>query len=246
MVLIGCIIQARMNSTRLYGKVLKKLDENPVLYYVLKQIHESKLIDKVVVATSELEIDNAIVKYAKKMNVEVFRGSPTDVLDRHYKCAKKYSFDPIVRVTSDNPLNDPQIIDKAIKKMKNGKFDCVTTSFLQTFPKGIHVDVISMNALEKAWKNSSSPYEREYVTPYIYNNSKKFKIYNLVNSKNLSHISFTIDKNSDLKFVRKIVSKIQNRPILMKDILKLIDKEPELLEINKTHSFKRSYLKIRK
>ena len=245
--MIGCIIQARMNSTRLYGKVLKKLDEkNPVLYYVIKQLQESKLIDKIVVATSELEIDDSIVKFTKKMKVDVFRGSPTDVLDRHYQCAKKYSFKIIVRVTSDNPLNDPQIIDRAIKKMNIGKFDCVTTSLLQTFPKGIHVEVISMDALTKSWKNSSMPYEREYVTPYIYNNSKKFKIYNLVNPDNLSHISFTINKNNDLKFVRKIISKIEKRPILIKDILKLLKKEPELLEINKNHPFKRSYLKIKK
>jgi spore coat polysaccharide biosynthesis protein SpsF len=236
-----------MNSTRLYGKVLKKLDNrNSVLYYVLKQIQASKLIDKIVVATSELEIDDAIVKVAKKMNIEVYRGSPTDVLDRHYQCAKKYSFDTIVRVTSDNPLNDPQIIDKAIKKMKTGKFDCVTTSLLQTFPKGIHVEVLSMDILQKSWKNSSIPYEREYVTPYIYNNSNKFKIYNLVNPKNLSHISFTIDKNNDLKLVRKIISKIQKRPILMKDVLRLLEKEPELLKINKNHPFKRSYLKLKK
>ena len=245
--MIGCIIQARMNSTRLYGKILKKLDEkNSVLYYVIKQIQASKLIDKIVVATSELEIDDAIVKVAKKMNVEVYRGSPTDVLDRHYQCAKKYSFDTIVRVTSDNPLNDPQIIDKAIKKMKTGKFDCVTTSLLQTFPKGIHVEILSMNILQKSWKNSSIPYEREYVTPYIYNNSNKFKIYNLVNPNNLSDISFTINKNNDLKLVRKIISKIKKHPILMKDIMKLLDKEPELLEINKNHPFKRSYLKINK
>ncbi len=236
-----------MNSTRLYGKVLKKLDKkNSVLYYVLKQIQESKLIDKIVVATSELEIDDVIAKVAKKMNVEVYRGSPTDVLDRHYQCAKKYSFDTIVRVTSDNPLNDPQIIDKAIKKMKTGKFDCVTTSLLQTFPKGIHVEVLSMDTLQKSWKNSSIPYEREYVTPYIYNNSNKFKIYNLVNTQNLSHISVTINKNNDLKLVRKIISKINKHPILMKDIIKLLDKEPELLEINKNHPFKRSYLKIKK
>lgn len=236
-----------MNSTRLYGKVLKKLDEkNSVLDYVLKQIQASSLIDRIVVATSELEIDDAIVKIAKNLNVDVYRGSPTDVLDRHYQCAKKYYFDTIVRVTSDNPLNDPQIIDKAIKKMKDGKFDCVTTSLIQTFPKGIHVEVISKKALEKSWKNSSIPYEREYVTPYIYNNSNKFKIYNLINTKNLSHINFTINKNSDLKLVRKIISKIKKRPILMKDILKLLDKEPELLEINKNHPFKRSYLKIKK
>jgi spore coat polysaccharide biosynthesis protein SpsF len=203
------------------------------------------MIDKIVVATSELEIDNSIVKFAKKMNIEVFRGSPTDVLDRHYQCAKKYSFETIVRVTSDNPLNDPQIVDKAIKKFKKEKFDYVTTSLLQTFPKGIHVEVMTRDALKKSWKNSSIPYEREYVTPYIYNNSEKFKIYNLTNSKNLSHISFTINRNNDLKLVRKIISKIDKHPILMKDILKLLKKEPELLEINKNHPFKRSHLKIK-
>lgn len=244
--MIGCIIQARMNSTRLDGKVLKKLDDkNPVLHYVIKQMQECKMIDKIVVATSELEIDNSIVKFAKKMNIEVFRGSPTDVLDRHYQCAKKYSFETIVRVTSDNPLNDPQIVDKAIKKFKKEKFDYVTTSLLQTFPKGIHVEVMTRDALKKSWKNSSIPYEREYVTPYIYNNSEKFKIYNLTNSKNLSHISFTINRNNDLKLVRKIISKIDKHPILMKDILKLLKKEPELLEINKNHPFKRSHLKIK-
>ena len=131
-------------------KFLKKLDEkNSVLYYVLKQIQASKLIDKIVVATSELDIDDSIVKIAKKMNVEVFRGSPTDVLDRHYQCAKKYSFDIIVRVTSDNPLNDPRIIDKAIKKMKTGKFDYITTSLLQTFPKGIHVEILFNGCITK-------------------------------------------------------------------------------------------------
>lgn len=245
--MIGCIIQARMGSKRLPEKILRKLDiKNTVLDYVINQTSSSKKLEKIVIATTKQIEDNIIEEFCKERNIACFRGSEDDVLDRHYQCAKKYSFDPIVRITSDNPLNDPQIIDNAIRKMKSGKFDCVTTSLLQTFPKGIHVEVISMNALEKAWKNSSIPYEREYVTPYIYNNSKKFKIYNLVNSKNLSHISFTIDRNNDLKFVRKIVSKIQNRPILMKDILKLIDKEPELLEINKNHPFKRSYLKIRK
>lgn len=245
--MIGCIIQARMNSTRLRGKVLKKLDDkNPVLYYVIKQLRHSKLVDKIVVATSELEVDDAITECAKNLKVDVFRGSPTDVLDRHYQCAKKFGFDTIVRVTSDNPLNDPQIIDKAIKKMKDGRFDCVTTSLLQTYPKGIHVDVISLQALEKSWKNSSIPYEREYVTPYIYNNSTNFKIYNLVNSKNLSHINFTIDRNDDLKLVRKIVSKIKKSPILMNDIVKLLEKEPDLLEINKNRLDKRAYLKIKK
>ena len=213
-----------MNSV-FYGKVLKKLDKkNPVLYYVLKQIQECKLVDKIVIATTDLEIDEAIAKYAKKMNVECFKGSPIDVLDRIYHCAKKYSFSTILRVGADEPLNDPKIIDKAIRKMIKGKFDCVTTSLLQTFPKGIGVEILSFNVLEKAWKNSTIPYDRETVTPYIYNNSNKFKIFNLVNSKNLSDINLIIRRKNDLKLVRNIISKIKKRPILMKDVLKVLNK----------------------
>ena len=115
-------------------------------------------------------------------------------------------------------------VDKAIRKMIKGKFDCVTTSLLQTFPKGIGVEILSFDTLEKTWKNSTIPYERETVTPYIYNNSNKFKIFNLVNSKNLSDINLIIQRKSDLKLVRNIISKIKKRPILMKDVLRVLNK----------------------
>ena len=232
--MIGCIIQARMNSTRLYGKVLKKLDEkNSVLYYVLKQIQASKLIDKIVVATSELDIDDSIVKIAKKMNVEVFRGSPTDVLDRHYQCAKKYSFDIIVRVTSDNPIVDPEIIDLAIKKYEENKFDMVTTCNKRSYPYGISVEVFSFAVLKESWKKSKLPSEREHVILYIQNKKNNFRIFNLINSKDLTHINCTVDNEADFKLVQEVVSNIRERPILMKHLVELFEKNPQLLEINK-------------
>lgn len=244
--MIGCIIQARMDSVRLPGKVLRKLDgENPVLYYVIKQVQQCKNIEKIVVATTNLKEDDVIVKFVKKMGVEYFRGSPNDVLDRHYQCAKKFSFNAIVRATSDNPINDPQIIDKAIKKFQTGAYDCVTTSLLHTFPKGINVEIVSFKALKKVWENTALPYEREHVTPYIYNNSNKFRIFNLVNSEDLSNIRLTIDRINDLKLLRKVVSKIRKRPILLKDILKLLSAEPELLEINKNYPYNESYFKLK-
>ncbi len=241
--MIGCIIQARMNSM-FYGKILKKLDKkNPVIYYVIKQMQECKLVDDIVIATTDLDIDKEIVNYAKKMNIKYFTGSPVDVLDRLYHCAKKYSFSTIVKIGADEPLNDPKIIDKEIKKMIKGNFDCVTTSLLQTFPKGIGVEILSFNALEKSWRNSSIQYEREHVTPYIYNNSDKFKIFNLVNSKNISNINLIIQRENDLKLIKNVIKKIKKRPILMEDVIKLLDKEPESLKMNKTHNFKRSFLK---
>lgn len=223
-----------MNSTRLDGKVLKKLDDkNPVLHYVIKQMQECKMIDKIVVATSELEIDNSIVKFAKKMNIEVFRGSPTDVLDRHYQCAKKYSFDPIVRVTSDNPIVDPEIIDLAIEKFQKGQFDMVTTCNKRSYPYGISVEVFSFKALKKSWEKSRLSSEREHVVLYIQNKKNNFKIFNLVNDINLTYINCTVDNEADFQLVKKVVSVIKERPILMKHLVKLFKEKPELLEINK-------------
>ena len=231
--MIGCIIQARMNSTRLYGKVLKKIDKkNSVLHYVLKQIQASKLIDKIVVATSELEIDDIIVKVAKKMNVEVYRGSPTDVLDRHYQCAKKYSFDSIVRTTSDNPIVDPEIIDLCIKTYEEGKFDMVTTCNKRSYPYGISVEVFSFKALEKSWNESKLLSEREHVVLYIQNEKNNFKIYNLINPKDLTHINCTIDNELDFNLLEKVVSEIKERPILMRHIVELFEMKPEFLNIN--------------
>lgn len=212
-----------MNSV-LYGKVLKKIDKkNPVIHFAVKQMQESKLIDDIVIATTDLEIDKEIVNYAKKMNIKYFTGSPVDVLDRLYHCAKKHSFSTIVKIGADEPLNDPKIIDKEIKKMLTGKFDCVTTTLLQTFPKGIGAEILSFDALEKSWRNSTIPYEREKVTPYIYNNSDKFKIFNLVNSKNISNYNLIVQRENDLKFIKKVISKINKRPILMNDVLKIIN-----------------------
>lgn len=232
--MIGCIIQARMSSTRLHGKILKKLDEKKtVLDYVLDQVKCSKKIDDIIVATTNLKKDDIIVSFSQRYGVKFFRGSSQDVLDRYYKCAKKFSFSIIVRITSDNPLIDPEIIDKAILKFKSGSYDLVTTCNVRSFPYGISVEVFSFNALETAWKNALLPHEREHVSPYFIENSDKFRIFNLVNSENLTQIKCTIDNVNDFKLVKQVVSEIKNRPILLKDIVELFSRKRELLNINK-------------
>jgi spore coat polysaccharide biosynthesis protein SpsF len=141
--MIGCIIQARMGSTRLPGKVLKNIEKNKtVLYFVIKQLQESKLIDKIVVATTNLEEDNKIVEYSKKLGIECFRGDSKNVLKRHYECAKKFSMSTIVRIPSDKPLIDPTIVDQNIKFFNENSCDYVT-NFLpkSTFPSGTEVEI---------------------------------------------------------------------------------------------------------
>jgi spore coat polysaccharide biosynthesis protein SpsF len=241
--MIGCIIQARMGSTRLPGKVMLKIDKKyPTIYYVLEQIRQSKYLDDVVVATTNLEEDNVIAEFVKNYGINIFRGNSSDVLDRYYKCAKKFSYSKIVRITCDNPLIDPVIVDKIIKKFISKNLDYVSNTIKRTFPYGTEVEVFSFNALEKAWKNSKNSYEREHVTPYIYNKNNKFQISNFSSHNNLSRLRWTLDTKEDLKMIKTIIEKIERRPIFLKDILWILKKEPSLMNINQKISIDENFL----
>jgi spore coat polysaccharide biosynthesis protein SpsF len=243
-VTVGCIIQVRMGSSRLPGKVLRKLDDkNTVLDYVIDQISHCKLIDKIIIATTQEKQDDEIVEFAKNKGFLYFRGDSLDVLDRYYQCAKTFSVDVIVRATSDNPLNDPEIIDELIKIFLNGKFDYATNELVRSFPQGIFVQIMSFATLENTWNNAKLPSEREHVSPYIEKNKEKFKIYNMKYVHNLSHIRLTVDRENDLLFVQKIIEQIKKKPILMNDILKVLEKSPDLLEINKNYVLDEGYKK---
>jgi len=242
--MIGCIIQARMGSTRLPGKVMREVDgKNPALFYTVNQIQSCKLIDKIVIATTDLNEDSIIVNYVKKLNVEYFQGSSEDVLDRCYQCAKKFGFSTIIRLTADNILIDPEIVDNAIKLFQNNNYDYITNELIRTFPQGIFVEILSFKTIENVWKNANLPSEREHVTTYIKNHKEKFNIFNIENSINISHFRLTIDTIDDLKLVKKIIAKIKHRPILMKDILDLFSREPELISINKNYILDEGYKK---
>ena len=233
--MIGCIIQARMGSTRLPGKVMLDVESNKtVLYFVIKQLQSCKLVDKIIVATTTLEDDKQIANFSKHLGVDSFRGSSDNVLDRYYQCAKEYSVSTIVRIPSDKPLIDPEIVDNVVSVFSNNSYDYIT-NFLPnpTFPSGTEVEVFSINALKKAWEKAKIPSEKEHVTPYFINHEDEFKISHTENSENLSHLRLAVDRIEDLKLVRKIASKIKKRPILMKDILELFTREPELVKINK-------------
>ncbi len=248
------IIQARMSSSRLAKKVLRKIKRKPMLYYVIKQALASNTIDEVIVVTTKEKIDDAIVDYCKQNKIKVFRGSKADLLDRYYKCAKKYHCDPIIRITSDCPLIDPKVIDKVYKKFKKNSFDYVANNLEKihgewnnstcNYPQGMTVEVSSFKALEKAWYEAKKSSEREHVFPYIQFNPKLFRVSNLKMRKNLSHIRCTVDRLNDLKFVKIIYENISDTKIItIKDILKVIEKEPELVLINNTIPFDEGYKK---
>jgi spore coat polysaccharide biosynthesis protein SpsF (cytidylyltransferase family) len=232
---IVSIIQARMNSERFPNKVLEKIDGEPMISFVLNQVNKSKLIDKIVVASTLNPKDKLLIEKIKDYGYDTFAGSEDDVLDRYYQAAKKFGAKIIVRITADCPLIDPQIIDKVIKKFQ--ETDCDYCSNIQppTFPDGLDVEVFSFEALERAWKEAKLISEREHVTHYLWKNKDKFKISNLENGEDLSKMRFTVDEIEDIVLINKIVRKIDKRPIHLEDITKVIKINPDLLEINKQY-----------
>ena len=194
-------------------------------------------------ATTDLKDDDKIEEFANSLKIECFRGSSKDVLDRYYQCAKKFNFSTIVRITADCPLIDPTIVDLVIDKFKEGTYDYGTNSLIRTYPYGTEVEIFSFNTLKSAWHNSKKPSEREHVTPFIYNNKEKFVIFNIEYPSNISHLSWTVDRINDLKLVQKIVAMIKRRPILLENILTLLKKEPQLVDINKDRIPNEGYLK---
>jgi spore coat polysaccharide biosynthesis protein SpsF len=231
--MIGCIIQARMSSTRLKGKVLLKINpKDTVLSFLIKQITNCKSLKTIVVATTELEEDDVIVNFLKSYDVEIFRGSSENVLDRFYHCAKKFKFSTIVRLTADNPLIDPEIVNDAIQKYSNSDCDYLTNSVDRTFPNGTEVEIFSFNALETAWKSAKKTSEREHVTPYFYNNLNKFKIHHFKQKKDQSKFRYSIDRKEDYLLVLEILLKINTRPIKTSDIIELLTNYPEIKKLN--------------
>ena len=231
---VGCIVQARMGSTRLPGKVLMEVIEGkPVLYYVINQLKYCKSFEKLIIATTTLPEDDKIVQFCIDNNVNYFRGDSKNVLERHYRCAEKFSLSTVIRMPADKPLLDPEVVDKVVEAFNSNSYDYVTNFLPSTYPSGTEVEVLSFNALKIAYEKAILPSEKEHVTNYIYDHKDDFIIFNVVNSENLSNFRWAVDRIEDLRLVREIVSNIHKSPILIKDILELFKNEPNLVEINK-------------
>jgi len=226
------IVQARMGSTRLPGKVLKKVNGIPLLQYQLERMRQAKLLDELVIATTSTS--DAIFKFCKENNVQYFLGSENDVLDRYYQTAKNYGADIVVRMTSDCPVIDPNIIDCIIEYFLNNDFDYVSNTIKRTFPRGMDTEVLTMDALKHAYNKAQKEYEREHVTPYIYLNSNQFKIGHYFGKIDNSHIRLTVDTKEDFELISLIISELYEKDnnFTLEHILKMLEAEPELLKIN--------------
>ena len=237
MVKVVAIVQARMSSTRLPRKVMATICGKPVLLHIIDRLKECKLLDDIVIATTVNNIDdiifNAVKNYDK--SIGLFRGSEENVLERYYLAAKKFNVDVVVRVTSDDPLIDPTVVDDLISEFLMNSCDYVSNSLNRTFPLGLDAEVFSFDALERAHQNASQDYEREHVTPYIIENPDKFKLLNVSNDIDLSHLRWTLDTKEDFEFIDAVYQRIypEKQMFFMDDVLDLLDKEPGLIDINK-------------
>jgi spore coat polysaccharide biosynthesis protein SpsF len=231
------IIQARMGSTRLPGKILKPLGDLTVLEYVVNACQKSKKATKVIVATSDLERDDQVEGFLEERNIECFRGSESNVLSRYYFCAKEYKADLIVRVTADCPFLDPTVIDMLIEKSIDGKYDRVATidnNNPRTFPYGIDAEVVTFKAIEKAFKEAKTDFDKEHVTPYIHTTKKDdFSLYRLDAPKDIRepNIRVTLDTPEDYELCVELV-KFLPKDYTTKDIIKIYRNNPYLYNIN--------------
>jgi len=206
------------------------------LEYQLERVKKSKLIDEIVVATTDQTKDDPIVSLCKNMKIPYYRGSETDVLKRYYMAAIHAKADVVVRLTSDCPLIDPVQIDKVIESY----FTCdyplkyVSNTLIRTFPRGMDTEVFSFQALKEAYSKAKSKSDREHVTRYIINNNKTFKCLNVSNDKDFSHHRWTVDTIADFILIRKIIEALypQLPEFTLEDIIQLLDKFPEWQLIN--------------
>lgn len=232
---IVAIIQARMGSTRLPGKVLKTIKGETMLSQVTRRVQRAEHLDKVIVATTTKSADEAIVSECTNLGIPVFRGNEQDVLDRYYHAALVHQADVVVRITSDCPLIEPEIIDKAVRAFKSRypNMDYVANTLPpRTYPRGLDVEAMSFEALSRAWHEDKNPVWREHVTPYIYRNPQQFNLYAVTNDVDYSPLRWTVDTPADLELVRRIFNHFDNN-FNWRDVLKLLEQHPEWLNINR-------------
>jgi len=228
----GIILQARCNSKRFPKKVLKKINNKSILELVIERLKNIKNLS-LIVATTTSKDDDEIYKISKKNGVLCFRGKTNDVLSRYYEAANKYELNIIIRCTADCPFIDRKILNKMLKKYLNNKYDYFSNILEPSFPSGLHVEILNFKTLKIAYKEAIKKSDREHVTPYIYRKRNKFKIGSFKQKINQSFHRWTIDYKEDLKFVKKVYKEFNYKnSFQMKDILRLLKKKPEIMNIN--------------
>jgi spore coat polysaccharide biosynthesis protein SpsF len=243
------IIQARMNSTRLPGKVMLNLLGKPIIWRIYERLKFSKKIDKICICTSINSSDDVIANYAEKNNLLYHRGSEEDLISRHLGAAKKFNADILVRITSDDPLVDPEIIDELITILENNReIDFVSNTKVHTYPIGLDVEVFPTKTLEKFIEKSDNKIFHEYfISGYIFEHPNKFRSIGL-ELKKPNLLRWTLDYPEDYEFIKKIYFHLyeEKKIFLRNDIELLLKQKPELNTINEMHYDEFSHLKYKR
>lgn len=228
------IIQARMGSSRLPGKVMKVLADKTVLGHVMTRVQTISSIDEIVIATTDHPQDDILVQEARNYGVRHFRGDEQHVLSRYYAAAIESKADAIVRVTSDCPMIDPDVSSMVIDMFHSSGADYASNSLERTFPRGLDTEVFSFEALEKAYRLASLPEEKEHVTPYIYRHPDQFHLISCRHEQDLSHYRWTLDTAEDFELIQKLYDNLYtpDRLFTWKDVLEYLAKHPEITRIN--------------
>jgi spore coat polysaccharide biosynthesis protein SpsF len=237
------IIQARMGSSRLPGKVLMPLAGKPVLWHIINRLSYCELVDQVVIASTTEKSDDPLEYFCQQHEFLYFRGSEKDVLDRYYQAAKTFKADPVIRITGDCPVIDPTIVDEVVADYFSGGYDVFGMG--GEFPDGLDCGLFSFWVLEDTWKNASLPSEREHVGPYMRKHPDKYYLGYYEKLKGLGHHRWTLDEEADYRLLTAIFDRLYRPETFFstQNILDLLAKEPQLMEINKGIIRNAGYLK---
>lgn len=236
---VVCLVQARVGSTRLPGKILKEICGKTILHHEIDRLKKCKEIDEIVIATTDKKDDDKIVNEAKKLSVKYFRGSENDVLSRFYYAAKENNADIIVRVTSDCPCIDFEILDKMLiyfkDKYKEKQVDYLSNTIKRTYPRGYDIEIFTFSALEKSYINAKKEYEREHVTPYIYDKTNNFLKLSFENKDDYSEYRVTLDTIEDFIVIKNIFENLyyKNPYFKLNDVVQYLNNNLHIVDINK-------------
>jgi spore coat polysaccharide biosynthesis protein SpsF len=233
---VVAIVQARMSSTRLPGKVLMDIAGMSMLGRTIRRVSRARLVTQVVVATTTEESDNPLIKHCETNGWKYFRGSQEDVLDRYHSAALAFNADTIVRITSDCPLIDPIIVDAVLEEYFRLEDEVDYLSNMlprRTYPRGLDTEAFAFSALELAWKQDTDPSLREHVTQYIVRHPEIFRIRGIMNDIDYSAMRWTVDTAEDLRFVRTVYENFQDDKFTWKELVGFLEAHPEITDINK-------------
>ncbi|HWQ46904.1 MAG TPA: glycosyltransferase family protein [Longilinea sp.] len=234
---VVAIIQARMSSSRLPGKVLQLIGDKPMLQWVVERTRLAASVDEVIVATTIDPSDDTLASFCSQQGFRCFRGSLYDVLDRFYRAASSVQAQIVVRITADCPLLDPKLVDETVALMVHETADFsanrLPPPWKRTFPIGLDVEVVRFSALERAWKEAKEPFEREHVMPYLYDVKDRFRVSILDNEQDYGSLRWTVDTAEDLEKIRAIVPWLpKDRAFTWLDILEIARQHPEIEDLS--------------